>query len=242
MKDQVVIAPQVHRAVADDVLHVLRQFLTVNERMSQAIHAQLFFRGQLIGVRRINCGKQGIAKFVRRAVDLDGSPVMIDPVQKATMLKLPFGIAIDHLSFQLELHDRNRLLHARDDRIRSHAAGFRDEMFCRIIGIVGSGQMLERCQRNAVSFVELSQSAIPQRHSQDVADQGVVSQAGAQPGHIVVAPDERHLRLVAQIVDDSVTSRPAIPAVAADDQFVDGQVPDDASCNMDQMQSAISNQ
>ena len=51
-------------------------------------------------------------------------------------------------------------------------------------------------------------------------------EAGAEPGGVVIAPDEGDVGLLAQVVDDAVAARPAVPAVAADDQLVNRQVAD----------------
>ena len=158
------------------------------------------------------------------------------------MIQLPLGMPREHLAFQFELHDGGRLLHPGHDQILTHPAGLGLEMSGRIVGVDGPDQMLQRRERDAVAFVELTEAPVTERDSQDVADQGLMPQSGAEPGHIVVAPDERDVRLVSQIIDDAIAARAAIPAVAADDQLVDRQVADQATGDVNQVQRPAAQQ
>ena len=111
-----------------------------------------------------------------------------------------------------------------------------------VVGVDRAGQVLQRRERDAVPFVELAEPAVPQRDAQDVADQRLVAEAGPEPGGVVVAPDERDVRLLAEVVDDAVAARAAVPAVAADDQLVDRQVADEPAGEVDQVQHAAAAQ
>src|SRR4051794_37791231 len=55
-----------------------------------------------------------------------------------------------------------------------------------------------------------------------------MAQAGPQPGGVVIAPHERQVWLVHEVVDDSVAAAAPVPAIAADDQLVHRQVSDQA--------------
>ena len=45
-----------------------------------------------------------------------------------------------------------------------------------------------------------------------MTDQGVVTQVRTQPGNIVIAPDERNLGLLSQIVDDPIAAQARDPS------------------------------
>ena len=69
--------------------------------------------------------------------------------------------------------------------------------------------------------------------------QRFLAEAGAEPGGVVIAPDERDVRLLLQVVDDAVAARSAVPAVAGDDQLVDGQVAHRSHGQVDQVQAVV---
>jgi len=96
--------------------------------------------------------------------------------------------------------------------------------------------VLQRSERNAVPLVELAEPPVAERDAEDVADQGLVAQAGAEPGGIVVAPDERDVGLATEVVDHQVAPRSPVPAIAADDQLVDRRVPDQPGGEVDQVE------
>ena len=81
-----------------------------------------------------------------------------------------------------------------------------------VVGVDGAGQVLQRRERDAVPLVELAEPAVAERDAEDVADQGLVAEAGAEPGGVVVAPDERDVGLLAEVVDDAVAPRARGPS------------------------------
>ncbi len=179
-----------------------------------------------------------VPQRVTHAVDLDRSGGVVDAVEQAAVFHVPLGVARDHLPFELELHDRRRLLHPGDRALFPHAGALALKAGRRVVGVHLARQLLERLQRDAVAFFELGEPAVAQGNAQHVADQRVVPEAGAEPGDVVVAPDERHVRLLHEVVDDPVAARAAVPAVAGDDQLVDGEVADQPAGQVDEVQRA----
>ena len=53
--------------------------------------------------------------------------------------------------------------------------------------------------------------------AQEATIRSLVAEAGPQPRGVVVAPDERDVGLLAEVVEHAVAPRPPVPAVAADD-------------------------
>ena len=236
MKNQALVTAQVHRTMADHKADLLLQFLAVQERMLQDCQARELFSGQLVWVGRINRWKELIAKIVDSPINLDSAANVVDAVQQASMIQLPLRIPFKQLAFQLELHNGRGFLHAGHHVVRPHAAAFRHKELCWIVGVNRASQMFQRCQRNAVTFVQLPNAAVSQRHAEDRADQCFMAQSGPHPQGVMVAPDELHVRLQTKIFDNFIASRPTVPAVSADDQFVNGQIANESPDQMNQMQ------
>ena len=126
----------------------------------------------------------------------------------------------------------------RDQLHRPQALGLRIEELRGIVLVNGVSQILQRRQRNAVSLVNLRDASIAQRKSHHRAEQRVISKTGAEPRDIVISPDKRDVGLLAKIIDDPVSARPAIPAIAADDQLAHRQVADEPADEVHQMEHA----
>ena len=58
----------------------------------------------------------------------------------------------------------------------------------------------------------------------------------AEPRGVVVSPHERDARLLHQVFDDIVAARAAIPAIAVEHDFTDGEIADHARREMDQVE------
>ena len=65
-----------------------------------------------------------------------------------------------------------------------------------------------------------------------------MAEARSEPGRVVVAPDERDIRLLPQIIHHPVAAGTPVPAVAADDQLVDRQIAHQADGDVDQLPDA----
>ena len=99
--------------------------------------------------------------------------------------------------------------------------------------------MLQRRQWDAVAFVKLPESSIPERNTQHVADERLVTETRTEPRGIVVSPDERDIRLITQVIHHAIAARSAVPTVPANDQFIDRQITDQSARTMNQMQCTI---
>ena len=87
------------------------QLVAVQERGLQRTNKLIFARSQLIRIPGIDRRKVGVLQGIILAVDLDGSLLVVDFLQQSPPLHLVFGMALDHLSLDLELDHRNRLVH-----------------------------------------------------------------------------------------------------------------------------------
>src|ERR1700737_2012919 len=181
------------------------------------------------------CWKVGVVERVSDAIDFDCFILAIDPMEQTAMFHMPFGMARNHLALELKLHPRCRFLHACHHHFLAHPGAFYFEPGRGIDGITRSCQQVERLYRDPIPLFQLRNTTVSERYSQNVADQCFMTKAGAQPSHVVIAPDKRDVWLLHQVVNDPVSPLTAIPAVARYDQFIDCQVSDDAACQMNQM-------
>ena len=184
-------------------------------------------------------GKERVAQRIGLAVDLDRTLVPIDAVQQAAVLEVHLGVAPDGLALELELHDRRCLLHPRHRPHLAQAVAARHEALCRVVGIDAAHQVLEGLHGDAVAFLELRQAAVAHRDAQDVGDERLLAEGGADPGGIVVAPGEGHVGLALQVADHPVRPGPAVEAIAGDDQLVDGEIAQDVDGEPNRLGDAV---
>ena len=111
MVHQVRIDDQVHTALRKEQPDMFLQLVAVQERGLQRTNKLIFARSQLIRIPGIVRRKVGVLQGIILAVDLDGSLLVVDFLQQSPPLHLVFGMALDHLSLDLELDHRNRLVH-----------------------------------------------------------------------------------------------------------------------------------
>jgi hypothetical protein len=119
------------------------------------------------------------------------------------------------------LQDRRGLLHARHRQRLAQARALRHEVFGLVLGVDRAHEMFERLQRDPIALFELRKPAIADRDAQDMRDQRFVAERCSEPGHVVIAPGDRHVRLMAQQLDHAIPARPAVDAIAGDDDFAD---------------------
>ena len=85
---------------------------------------------------------------------------MIDAVHQTPVVQFPVRVAFDHLAFEFELHHRRGFLHTRDDFAGPHPLPLRLEELRRIVGIDRTGEVLQRRQWHAISFVQLAKTSV----------------------------------------------------------------------------------
>jgi hypothetical protein len=72
------------------------------------------------------------------------------------MRHVPLAAPPEQCALELELQDRDRLLHARQvQRLGGRHFAFHLEARRRIVGVAGVDERLERRERDAVAFLEL---------------------------------------------------------------------------------------
>ena len=69
-----------------------------------------------------------------------------------------------------------------------------------------------------------------------MADERLMTEPRTEPRGIVVSPDERDIRLITQVVHNTITAGSAVPTVPANNQFIDRQITDLSAGNVNQMQ------
>jgi hypothetical protein len=139
------------------------------------------------------------------------------------------GCRGDHGALGLELHDREGLLHAGHDHGVAPAIALRLEVGGRIVGVGLAHQPLEGRRHDPVALFELRGAAVAGAETQHREDAWVVAEVGAQPDHVVVAPEQVAVGLAHERVDDLVDARAAVAEVAGHQQLVDREGADEAS-------------
>src|SRR6516162_981959 len=142
----------------------------------------------------------------------------------------------NRLSFKFKLHDSRGFLHARHHLSLVGCCALHRKGLSHVLPVDDTRQMLQRGKRYTIAFLQLKQPLVANRNAEYLANQRFMSQASTNPGSIMIPPRQRHFGLLHEIINDTVAARPAIPAVARYDQLIDSQIPDDAACQVDQMQ------
>ena len=88
----------------------------------------------------------------------------VDAVEQAPILQLEVGVPPDGLPLQLELEDRHRLLHARQEQRVPQVLAPGPEALRGVVAVGLPGEVLHRFHRDAVALLELGDAAVPQRH------------------------------------------------------------------------------
>ncbi len=105
---------------------------------------------------------------------------------------------------------RRRFLHSREQYRITKILSFGVESIRRIIGIGGVHELLERLDGNAISLFELGNPPVAKRDSHDRRDERLLTEAGAHPLRIMVAPRDGEVPLPAQRVDHAVDAWSAV--------------------------------
>ncbi len=241
MEEQVGVADLVHAAVREQAAHVLFQFLATFERMLDAPHQFFFFDRKGIGVLGIESRPVLVFQLVFLSFDTDRPAVEVDMVEQQAVVHPEFRTAADDLAFQLELYDRDRLVHAGDQlgclfiegRIR--CVRTRDEQFAGVVSIDFHGECRQGQEVDAIAVLKGCQIAVAHAHADHVGDAPRVAGGGPHPEDVVVAPLDVEVMVVAKRVHDDVGARPAVVDVADDVQQVDRQALDQVAHGDDEV-------
>ena len=144
MIEKITVITQVHTSLVKHKADVLLQLLTVFKIKAEPVHKLFFFRGQCIGILRHNGWEGGIQEWIGFAVDGDGSIIIIDLIQKISLLHLELRMFFDDLSFQLKLKDCDGFVHLGIEfklifRHLHHGLATEDLTRIILIGVQGKG-------------------------------------------------------------------------------------------------------
>jgi hypothetical protein len=114
VKLQVAILHLEHIAVAIQKANMLAQPLAVLELLAQLGRHRRLVAGQGRAVGRADRRPVVVQQRVGRAIEGDRSGRQIDAIEEQAVVHGILGVAPDDLSFELELDDRDGLMHAGD--------------------------------------------------------------------------------------------------------------------------------
>ena len=140
----------------------------------------------------------------------------------------------DSLSFDLELYDRDHLVHLgreiRRDRVIFVCFKYiRSEVLARIVLVYKLCQRRERTQVETVSYFEHVEVVIADIYPYHSRYAWSVSACSAHPQYIVVAPLNVYAPVLHQVVHDDMGLRASVEDVSDDVKPVDGKVADGLS-------------
>jgi hypothetical protein len=152
-------------------------------------------------------------------------------------------MAQEQPALELELEDRDRLLHPREpERVDPRVAGadvLGRERLGRIAGVRDARQRLDRRERDPVALLELARALVAQREPDHRRDRRRVAEARRDPVRVVVADRDRHVRLLLEHLDHLVEARPAVAEVPGDDELAHREVAHDPRDQADQLELAL---
>ena len=111
---QVTVAHQIHAAIRKQATHVFLQLLAIHKRSVYLVHQLPFLIGQAVRIGRVNGWEIGIAQLILFSFVHKHSPFKVYLMQQLPVLHAKLRTAVDDLRFQLELNNRNGLMHLRN--------------------------------------------------------------------------------------------------------------------------------
>ena len=171
VEERVGVPDLIHAAVREQAAHVLFQFLATFERVLDAPHQFFFSDRKGIGVLGIESRPVLVFQLVFLSFDTDRPAAEVDMVEQQAVVHPEFRTAADDLAFQLELYDRDRLVHAGDQlgclfiegRIRRVRT--RDEQFAGVVSIDFHGECRQGQEVDAIAVLNGCQVAVAHRHT-----------------------------------------------------------------------------
>ena len=115
--EEISVYLSVHSAVVVDELYVLSQPAGVAEGALQYSHKLALLSAQLQRVGRINCREGFVSQLVFLSADIYHAAPEIHLVEEAAPVHTVFRMIFNELSFELELYDRDSLMHFCGERV-----------------------------------------------------------------------------------------------------------------------------
>ena len=150
-------------------------------------------------------------------------------VEQQAVVHLELGTAADDLAFQLELDNRYRLIHLRDQADRlfiERGVGcirLRHEQVARIIAVHIHCERGQRKEVDAVAVFQRRQITETQAHTDHIGNTSQVTGSRSHPQHIVVAPLDIEMVVIAKGIHDDMGTRATIVDIAYHVQCIDRQ-------------------
>ena len=229
MEQQIGVEYPVHATVGEQALYVLVQLVAHTERVVQFVDQFLLLGREFVGRFRVDGGEITVAHGVFLPVAHENFSFKINVLQLFPLFHVPFGAAVYHGSFELDLDNADGLVHLCDE-----ASGFlvmprvvfvqlRPEIMTGVVGVCFHGERGKRHQVDAVAVFQCGEVTVTERQAQHVGNATVVAGCRPHPKRVVVAPLYVEVVVIAQCVHDDVRSGAAVEDVAEDVQLVDAQ-------------------
>ena len=147
--------------MVDHPADLVPERLAGREGAADTLQTLDFIFAEFVGIFQIERWEIVVLEWIAGAVEHDIA-FCIDPVQKAARFHLPVRMPGEELSFELELHDGRRLLHARYGNGLSHPCGLAQEAGGGIVAVYLAYKNLQRLDGNAVTLLQLRKPPVAQ--------------------------------------------------------------------------------
>ena len=150
MEQQIGVEYPVHATVGEQALYVFVQLVAHAERVVQFVDQFLLFGREFVGRFRVDGGEITVAHGVFLPIAHENFSFKINVLQLFPLFHVPFGAAVYHGSFELELDNADGLVHLCDE-----ASGFlvmprvvfvqlRPEIMTGVVGVCFHGERGKR--------------------------------------------------------------------------------------------------
>ncbi len=120
----------------------------------------------------------------------------------------------DRLAFELKLDDRHRLLHLPHGELIAYPLAVARKAGRWIVRPHRPHQLFQRRHRDPVAHLELEEPLVTQRNPQNRGDTGLLAKGGAHPGNVMISPGNRDVGLTHDVINCFVDARTAVAEIA----------------------------
>ena len=111
MEEQVGVVDGIHTAVGENGADVLVELLGDAEGVVELLHEQGLLVGESVRGCGVDGGEVAGAHLVGLPVEFAEAFLIVDMVEEAAVVHLPFGMTLEDLGFLLELYHGDGLVH-----------------------------------------------------------------------------------------------------------------------------------
>ena len=170
---------------------------------------------------RIQGRQVAVGERVGSALYADGARREVNLIQQQAVVHLPLGMPLYGLPLQLKLYDSHRLVHLRHELGGARQARVVLEVFrlkdgARVVAVGLHGEVRQRQQVDAVTFLQRLDVRIANRYAQHCGDEREVACHRAHPLDVVVAPLDVVLAHPRERIHDLARPGSAVEDVAHD--------------------------